>query len=84
MRVGEYKGYPIYKSVRYPKKYYAVVDGEKVYFGDVRYQQYYDKMGAYSHLNHCNLERRRQFHARHFQSKDKIGTPGWFSLNVLW
>lgn len=84
MYVGNFKGYSIYTSDRYPKKYYAVVDGRKIYFGDIRYQQYFDKMGHYSHLNHLDQKRRSYFWARHHKSENKIGTPGWFALHVLW
>lgn len=84
MYIGEFKGYPIYSADKYPKKYYAIVDGKKVYFGDIRYQHYYDKMGYYELLNHCDPTRRKSFHQRHHKSKNKVGTPGWFSLHILW
>ena len=84
MYIGEFKGYPIYSADKYPKKYYAIVGGKKVYFGDIRYQQYYDKMGYYQLLNHCDPARRTSFHQRHYKSRDKVGTPGWFSLHILW
>lgn len=84
MYVGDFKGFPIYLSDKYPKKYYALVKNKKVYFGDIRYEQYYDKMGYYSKLNHGDQKRRSSFWARHNKSKNKIGTPGWFSIHVLW
>lgn len=53
-------------------------------FGDKRYEHYHDKIGYYKHLDHFDLERRRLFHARHQNSKDKKYTAGWFALNYLW
>lgn len=82
--IGDFKGIPIYLSDKYPKKYYALVGNKKVYFGDVRYQQYHDKMGYYRELDHWDPKRRSLFHSRHHKSKGRIGTPGWFSLHVLW
>lgn len=84
MYIGDFKNYPIYVSDRNLKKYYAVVNGKKIYFGDIRYQQYYDKMGYYKILNHKDPIRRNSFWARHYKSRNKVGTPGWFSLHVLW
>lgn len=84
MYIGNFKNYPIYVSDHNFKKYYALVNGKKVYFGDIRYQQYYDKMRYYKILDHGDKKRRSLFWARHHKSRDKIGTPGWFSLHVLW
>lgn len=82
--VDNFKGFPIYISDKYPKKYYAIVNKEKKYFGDVRYQQYYDKIGVYHNLDHLDKKRRNKFWSRHHKSINKIGTPGWFALHVLW
>jgi len=84
MYKGNFKGYPIYVSQRNLKKYYALVNGKKVYFGDIRYQQYHDKMGYYKLLDHKDPKRRNSFWARHYKSRNKVGTSGWFSLHVLW
>lgn len=84
MYVGKFKGFDIYTSDKYPKKYYALVDGIKVHFGDIRYQQYHDKMGYYKLLDHGDQKRRSLFWARHNKSRNKVGTPGWFSLHILW
>lgn len=29
MYIGEFKGYPIYSADKYPKKYYAIVNGKR-------------------------------------------------------
>jgi len=84
MYIGKFKNYPIFVSDKYPKKYYATVNDKKVHFGDIRYQHYYDKMGYYELLNHCDLKRRRSFQKRHGKSKDAKGTAGWFSYHILW
>jgi len=84
MNIGTFKGYNIYVSNKYPKKYYALVGNKKVYFGDVRYEHYYDKMGYYSNLNHLNKERRRLYRLRHKATHNKIGSPSWFSWYILW
>lgn len=83
-RVGTYAGYPIHISDRWPKKYYAEVGGRKVHFGDVRYQQYHDKMGRYSHLDHLNPARRASYKTRHHKDRLARGTPGWFADQILW
>lgn len=84
MKVGTFKGYDIHLSDRYPKKYYTIVDGKRVYFGDQRYQQFHDKIGYYSFLDHNDHKRRESYWNRHGRSKDKLGTAGWFALHVLW
>jgi hypothetical protein len=84
MWVGKYKNYDIYVSDRYPKKYYANVNGKKVYFGDQRYEQYYDKMGYYSDLNHLDNKRRRLYKSRHQKDRFRTGSAGWFADKILW
>lgn len=84
MYINNFKGYNIYLSDRYPKKYYALINNKKIYFGDVRYGQYFDKLGFYKYLNHYDKKRRSNFRARHNKSKNKLGTPGWFSFHILW
>lgn len=82
--IGKYKTFNIYISDKYPKKYYALVNNKKVYFGDIRYQHFYDKMGYYNNLNHNDKERRRLYKARHQKTSKKIASPSWFALKVLW
>lgn len=84
MYIDNFKGYDIYLSDRYPKKYYALVNGKKIYFGDARYGQYFDKLGYYKFLDHKDPVRRSNFRARHHKNKNIVGSPGWFSYNILW
>lgn len=84
MKVGRYKGYDIYLSERSNKKYYALVDGKKVHFGDTRYEQYYDKMGHYSHLNHNDKKRRKLYKQRHEKDRHVIASSGYFADQILW
>lgn len=84
MYINNFKGYDIYLSDKYPKKYYALVNNKKIYFGDRRYGQYYDKLGYYYNLNHFDDNRRSKFWQLHNKSVNKIGTPGWFSIHILW
>lgn len=75
-------------------KYIAVFpDGEKIEFGDIRYQQYRDSaLGEYKHLNHLDEERRKSYLARHKAIKNKSGLPAWknprsaayLSIKYLW
>jgi hypothetical protein len=81
---GWYGGYPIYVAERRPKKYYAVVDGSRVYFGDTRYQQFYDKMGHYAALNHHDETRRANYKKRHAKDRVVRGSAGWFADQILW
>ena len=82
--VGRFRGYDIYLPVRKFKKYYAIVDGKKVNFGDTRYEQYHDKMKHYSTLDHWDKDRRRAYKIRHEKDRHLKGSAGWFSDNVLW
>lgn len=72
-----------YPSTRKHKKYDAFnKKGEYLAsFGDTRYQQYFDKIGAYSDLNHLDKMRRYLYKTRH--QKDN-GWAGYFSLKYLW
>jgi len=81
---GNFLGFDIYVAERPFKKYYAVVDGKKVYFGDKRYQQYFDKIGYYSHKNHFDKKRRANYKKRHESDRHVKYTPGWFSDKLLW
>jgi hypothetical protein len=83
MHIGSFQGYPIYVSDRKNKKYYALVNGKKIHFGDNRYQQYHDVMGHYKKLDHNDKERRNRYYQRHGVNA-KEGTAHWFSNHVLW
>lgn len=72
------------------KKYVAILRNQnngstkRVPFGDRRYQQYRDTIGAYSHLDHLDEVRRRSYRARHAGENRKKFSPGWFAWNYLW
>lgn len=78
-----FKDYLIFVSDKPLKKYYALVNGKKIYFGDSRYQHYHDKLGYYKDLDHNDNKRRRLYYARHGK-KTKKGSARWFSHHVLW
>lgn len=84
MYIGTYKGYKIYVSDKKNKKYYALVDGKKIHFGDKRYQHYKDIFGYYKKLDHNDNDRRNNFLKRFERFKNKPGTAGWFAINILW
>lgn len=74
-------------------KYTAIIDNQRrVNFGDKRYQQYHDKIGMYSKLNHHDKQRRANYRRRHTAIINKNGkpatsmkySPAWFSLKYLW
>lgn len=82
--IGTYKGIPIFLSNRINKKYYALFNGEKVHFGDSRYEHFYDKMKYYSHLNHNDRKRRILYKKRHEKDRHVVGSAGWFADQILW
>lgn len=58
------------------KKIDVFKDGKKVAsIGDIRYTDF---------ATTGNKEQRRLYRIRHKKEKDKIGTPGWLALNLLW
>jgi hypothetical protein len=75
-------GFDFQKSTRKHKKYQVKVNNKTVHFGDNRYQQYKDKIGLYSMLDHGDKERRKRYYARH--GKAVKYSPKWFSHNYLW
>lgn len=68
----KFKKYDVYKQGRFIAS-----------FGDTRYQQYTDKIGHYSNLNHYDKERKRLYYSRHGLNAD-TQTPKWFSHRYLW
>ena len=80
---------PPKKSV---KKYVAVLFNPqtnrevRVPFGDKRYEQYYDKIGQYSDLNHNDGNRRRLYRLRHAGEGNESNKykAGWFAWHYLW
>jgi hypothetical protein len=82
--------YKPFVSTAKNKKYSVYVKSNSggvklIHFGDNRYEQYYDKIGHYSRLNHLDKERRKRYRIHH--AKDYItdkNTPGWWSWHKLW
>lgn len=84
---------------KYPYKYTAILpDGKRVNFGHADYQHYKDSVpvnlggGKWSHKNHGDSIRRRNYRARHRGILNRNGdpayairyTPCWFSYYFLW
>lgn len=80
-------------------KYTAILpDGKKVNFGHRDYQHYRDSVprrlggGLWTHKNHNDQNRRKNYRARHSGVLLKDGTPAykkrytpaWFSYYFLW
>jgi len=81
---------PLYKpfvSKAKNKKYsvYVMKNGKKrlIHFGDSRYQQFEDKLGHYSNLNHYDKKRQKNYFSRHGDTKDK-NTAKYWSHKILW
>ena len=78
------KKYTFKKSTRKNKKYDVYYKGKYlVSFGDKRYQQYEDKIGLYSHLDHKDNKRRYNYYKR-FGIDAEEGTAKYFSHHYLW
>lgn len=78
------------KSTVKNKKYDAILRNYinnkkiKISFGDIRYQQYKDSLGLYSHLDHLDKKRKNAFRARHKKNIDNLYSSAWFSNMYLW
>ncbi len=79
-----------YEVANGDKKYNALLKHKKtgrvlkVGFGEKGYEQYKDKIGHYSDLDHKDSKRRAKYLTRH---KNDIGykySSGWFSAKMLW
>jgi len=78
------------------KKYSVyVIKNDKtklIHFGDSRMEQFKDKLGHYSNLDHGDKERRKRYLARAKGIKDKNGNLTWknknsanyYSIKYLW
>ena len=53
-------------------------------FGDSHYQQFNDKIGYYSSLDHMDQKRRIRYRERHKNDDLNHLTPGYFSYYYLW
>lgn len=88
--------YKPFKSSKKGKKYsvYVMKDGKKrlIHFGDSSMQQFKDKLGSYSHLNHGDAKRRASYLARAKGIRNKAGELTWkdknsanyYSVKYLW
>ena len=87
------------RFVKGPKnyKYTAIIgapkgENRRVNFGDKRYEQYHDKIGLYSNLDHNDKQRRANYRKRHSAIRKRDGrraidvkyTRAWFSYHYLW
>lgn len=75
----------IRKSTRVNKKYMSYHKGRWIHWGDDRYQHYFDStpLKLYSHLNHNDETRKRNFYKRHGRTNDKSSSL-WWSSKYLW
>ena len=81
---------PLYKPFRSQaknKKYaiFVMKNGRKrkIHFGDSRYQQFKDKIGEFSSLDHGDPKRLKLYFARHGRTTDK-NTALYWSNRILW
>jgi hypothetical protein len=83
------RGYPnIYFMVsKNPLKKYDAYDkktNKKIAsFGSRLHEHFFDKIQAFSALNHLDKERRRRYYLRHGKKATKY-SPKWFSHHMLW
>ena len=71
-------------STRKNKKYDVYKNGKYLLsFGSKNHQQYFDKIGNFSNLNHLDDVRRDNYYKR-FGKNAKKDTPKYFSHNYLW
>lgn len=72
---------------KYKDKKYDVYnkDGYLLSFGNIKYEQYKDKFGFYSHLDHNDKERRDKYQKRflHLYKNDPTTATYW-GYNFLW
>lgn len=66
------KKYDVYKDMKYITS-----------FGAKSYEQYFDKIGYYSTLNHLSKRRRDLYYARHGKTNNKTSAR-YFSNKYLW
>jgi hypothetical protein len=71
-------------STRKNKKYDAFINNIYIVsFGDKRYAQYKDKLGAYSHLDHKDSKRRENYYKRFGKDAEYLSAK-YFSHIFLW
>ena len=84
----EKKLYKPFVSKAKNKKYSVYVKGSKgnprlIHFGDNRHQQFKDKIGHYSNLDHGDPKRKKAYYARHGKATSKDSAK-YFSHKYLW
>ena len=84
------KLYQPFPSKAKNKKYSVYVksddtkSGKKlIHFGDKRYEQFKDKIGHYSNLDHGDPKRKKAYYARHGKATSKDSAK-YFSHKYLW
>jgi hypothetical protein len=75
----------------WPKKYSVYVMNDQtnnkklIHFGDARYEQFHDKLGKYSHLDHEDPRRRALYRKRHRRDNiNNMDSPAYWSWHFLW
>jgi len=75
------------------KKYTVITPkGKTIHFGDTRYEHYKDRIGIYSHLDHLDKERQRNYRARAKAIRNSKGEltynnpeySNYYSYHFLW
>ena len=89
--IDDYELIKFERSTHKNKKYDAYIKKKgtdkivTVPFGDTRYQQYEDRIGLYSDLDHHDESRRDNYHSRQMgYLRDGYFSPGYFSMYYLW
>lgn len=83
------------KSTRKNKKYMVISpSGKKIHFGDTRYEHFKDRtpLKLYSHLDHNDKERRKNYLKRAKGIKNKSGdltykdkeSANYYAVKYLW
>tara|TARA_Y100001972_G_scaffold125157_1_gene175797 strand:+ start:6165 stop:6425 length:261 start_codon:yes stop_codon:yes gene_type:complete len=80
--------YKPFKSKAKHKKYSVYVKGAKgnpklIHFGDNRYEHFKDKIGEWSHLDHNDPQRKKNYYSRHGKATSKDSAKYW-SHKILW
>ncbi len=80
--------YKPFKSKAKNKKYSVYVKGPTgkprlIHFGDNRYEHFKDKIGEWSHLDHGDPQRKKNYYSRHGKATSK-DTPKYWSHKILW
>jgi hypothetical protein len=84
------RGWHIRKSKRKNKKYDVFNENNKfvVSFGDTRYEQFHDKLGAFKNLNHSDEKRlklfKKRFQKLYNDNKNNPYSSILYSWNLLW